>query len=182
MKSLVLSKINLKIKVKQGDFLYRPFFSLFSLIFFLFCFFIIRYDFHFRSKIFANLTANWKTRVPTRPDNEIINHHGNYITHADTYSRHAKNSFTEASNSSWLLRCRERRKWPWMCRNNNTKEPRPDYMLGQTSARFWEFISACYCVVLLRRTCFLRTYNWSFCDTMSYIRSSRWEHRLTSMV
>ena len=32
-----------------------------------------QFDLHFRSKILANLTANWKTRSPTEYDNEIIN-------------------------------------------------------------------------------------------------------------
>ena len=36
-------------------------------------------DLHFRLKILANLTADWKTRGPTKPDKIIntINHHGN---------------------------------------------------------------------------------------------------------
>ena len=39
-----------------------------------------QFDLHFRSKSLDNLTANWKTRGPTRLDNEIINtinHHSN---------------------------------------------------------------------------------------------------------
>ena len=40
------------------------------------------FDLNFRSKILANLTANWKTCGPTKPDNYIINaisHHGNWV-------------------------------------------------------------------------------------------------------
>ena len=39
-----------------------------------------QFDLHFRSKILANLTANWKTRGMTKPDHKIINtinHYGN---------------------------------------------------------------------------------------------------------
>ena len=32
-----------------------------------------QFDLHFRSKILSNLTANWKTRGPTKLDNRIIN-------------------------------------------------------------------------------------------------------------
>ena len=39
-----------------------------------------QFDLHFRSKISANLTANWKTRSLTKPDNKIINHDGNWVT------------------------------------------------------------------------------------------------------
>ena len=38
-----------------------------------------RFYLHFRSKILANLTANWKIRGLAKPDNKIINHHGNWV-------------------------------------------------------------------------------------------------------
>ena len=34
---------------------------------------IFQFDFYFVSKILANLTANWKTRGPNKPDNKLIN-------------------------------------------------------------------------------------------------------------
>ena len=39
-----------------------------------------QFDLNFRTKIFANLTAIWKTRGLTKQGNEIINHHGNSVT------------------------------------------------------------------------------------------------------
>ena len=47
-----------------------------------------QFDLHFRWKILANLTANWKTRGLTKPVNEIINtikHHGIWVIHEQIF-------------------------------------------------------------------------------------------------
>ena len=85
-----------------------------------------QFDLHFHSNILANVTANWKTRGPTKPNNKIIytmNHHGNWvISHYYSELCYCDCPISWSCRIHWLHLCRGVRPPPNECPGYDTKQ------------------------------------------------------------